>query len=468
MIRTATLVPGFDLGISGPSSTETGILGPFRATATSVDTTTNRVLSWLIGLLLGVLTVKTEYVGTPTDFFSRVAPVDFPCLALLIVLFFHHRMKLPPLQAFVYVAAIVISLIPGLLITSGEERPVWTGASALFMAFGYYLIGLNVGSSRYLLRGLLGGLCVGVFLESIIVIHDVIVPNQWFPDPMDGRVRGTFKANGQLGAYGFCAAGLLMTFGSTLGTSRFRKVCVMLAISAASFVFLASRRTGMISVIAWGVLFTALAWRFSDRAFYKVFVGTFLALLIGAAAMWTQIESSFVGRRFMNAVSSMGKDEGFIQNQFKSVVHTSDQWFPFGFGVGRGSHINPADGHEVHNNLLALLVELGVLGALGFVGMILIPLYKRKWHRRSREHELLGVLLTSFMLISLLFMCHNTLARDRTFLLYLGIATIVAAQESRPGVPSIYFPGAGAGEPAKDLVPRGIFQGPKPSRSAGR
>src|SRR5688572_26399224 len=87
---------------------------PYRARALPLETTSNRVLAWGIGLLIGVLTIRTEYVGAPRDLFSRVAPVDFLCLALLAILFFYHSMKTPLVRALVFAAAIVFSLIPGL------------------------------------------------------------------------------------------------------------------------------------------------------------------------------------------------------------------------------------------------------------------------------------------------------------------------------------------------------------------
>jgi len=418
-----------------------GWVVPSRTAALPLETSLNRALTWGIGLLLGVLTLTTEYVGTPTDLFARVAPVDFICIALLGVLFFRHKMKPPPVAAIAFVGAIFLSMVPGLLFTPGEERNVWTSAAALLMAFGFYMAGLNIGSSRELVRGLVAGLCVGVAFQSVIVVHDLLLPNQWFPDPMEGRVRGTFKANGQLGAYGFCAAGLLITFGSSLRTRLFRAVSAWLGIIAACFVFVASRRTGMISVFIWGLLFLVLGWRFSGRNSYRAFLACYVAVLISIVALWPVIEESFVGRRFLSAVSSMGQDEGFIQNQFKACVQSAGQWFPFGFGVGRGDHIDRSDGHEIHNQHLALTVELGVLGIAGWLGMILAPLFRRSWLRRSREHHFLGVLMTAFLLISVLFMFHNTLARDRTYLLYLGIATTIVLQESRRHLPSSYFEG---------------------------
>jgi hypothetical protein len=415
---------------------------PLHARALPLETTFNKFLTFGIGLLLGVLTVKTEYIGAPMDLSSRIAPVDLLCIVLLVVLFCVHGMKMPLLRSLVYVAAIIISMVPGLLVTPGERSFVWTGAAALLMAFGYYLVGLNIGTSPALLRCMLSGLCLGVFGEGIIVLHDSVVAHgsQWFPDPMEGRVRGTFKTNGQLGAYSFCAAGMLFTFGATLGTKNFKKVCVVLGFVAAIFVFTASRRMGMFSMFAWAAMFSILAWRFSERRSYRLFVGAFTVVLVVIAGMWPQVEETFVGRRFVSAVVGMGKDDGFIQDQFRAVIESAPRWFPFGLGVGRGAQINPSTTYEVHNGVLAVLVELGVLGLIGFLAIVLFPLLSRAWHHRSREHQFLGVMITAFLVISVLMMFHNTLARDRAYLLYLGIATAIVMRESRFDLPSLYFP----------------------------
>ena len=121
-MRAASGMSRHVLPILGRTRAERGALIPLRAAAAPLETTTNRALAWGIGLLLGVLTVSTGYVGTPTDFISRVAPVDFLCLALLAVFFVRHRMKPPPPQALLYAAAILISMIPGLLAISEIGR----------------------------------------------------------------------------------------------------------------------------------------------------------------------------------------------------------------------------------------------------------------------------------------------------------------------------------------------------------
>jgi len=434
------------------SDAETG----FRWESAPLESATNRVCAFGVGLLLPLVTLRTQYIGTPTDILSRVAPVDLLCAAFLGVLFLRHRMKAPPWAALLYAAAVGLALIPALIVTPGPERDVWAQFSAILMAFGFYLAGLNVGASPTLLRWLLAGLCIAVLAEAIVVYHDYFSSTRWFPDPMEHRVRGTFKGNGQLGAFGFCAGGLLVTFGATFRTPMFRWICVACAILAALFVFPASRRTGMISVFAWSGLFAVLGWRFAGKRFYNLFLGGFLAILVVLGAFWPQVESSFAGRRFRNAVTSLGKREGFVQDQLHDSYKSADQWFPFGFGVGRGIQINPRElFYEVHNSFLAVLIELGVLGLAGYLGMMIHPLLRRRWQRRSPDHELLGVLLTTFLIISVVFMFHSSLYRDRTFMLFLGVATTVVLRESRLGAESSLFKPAGA----KDEWPRHSWSG---------
>lgn len=423
-----------------PFAKEVPVLAP-TARALPLDTATNKVLSWGIGALMGVLTLQTEYVGAPRDIFSRVAPVDLFCLALLGMLFFRHRMKVPPMRSMVYAASIVIALVPALLITGGDDQvAIWTSASALLMAFGYYLVGINIAASPVLMRCMLWGLCLGVAAETVVVLHDTIFSRQWFPDPMEGRVRGTFKTNGQLAAYSFCAAGLLLTFGTTQGPRNFRRLCMVLGLVAASFPFMASRRMGMLAVFLWGGLFIVLAWRFMERRSYKVFVTSFFCAMVALVLLWPTIQETFVAKRFSSAVDGITKDEGFIQNQFKSVVVHAGRWFPWGMGVGQGADVDPESKHEIHNGLLAVLVELGVLGFLSFMAMVLYPILKGRWRRRSRDHDWLGTLMITFQIIGIVFMFHNTLARDRPYLLFVGIATTIAIQESFFNRPSVYFP----------------------------
>lgn len=400
-------------------------------TARSRDLALHRALAFGVGFLLPLLTLKTGYYGTPVDLASRVALVDVACLLLLGVIIVRSSPAPVPIAGGAYCFALGVSLIPALVFYDQRESYAWVSFAALLMAFLFYVLGLSIGRSPEVTASLLAGVAVVTLLEAVVVYHDYFSASQWFPDPMEGRARGTFKANGQLGAYGFCAAGLLLTMGTGLASRRLRNLCVVAGFVAATFVLTASRRTGMICVAAWAVLFAVLGIRFARRRFYRVFTGLLLTGIVVTGVSWTALSHSFAGKRLTEGLTSLERSDGFIQLQHRNIVRTAGQWFPFGFGPGRGSRIDPTDigRHEVHNGLLAVLVELGVLGFLGFVAMVLRPLFRR---RTGRPPTLQATILLSFLLISLVFMFHNTLYRDRTFLLFVGMATAMTSPKSLP------------------------------------
>jgi hypothetical protein len=391
-----------------------------------------RALAFLVGVALPLLTLKTSYYGTPTDLSARVAPVDLLCLFTLSLLLVRGSPAVVPWPANLYFFALVVSLFPALVISAGEESFAWTSFAALLMAFLFYILGLNIAESRAVLTALLAGVSVVTLAESVIVFHDYFFSSQWFPDPMDGRARGTFKANGQLGAYGFCAAGMLIALGRIPSSSRLRKLCLASGVLAATFVFTASRRTGMICVGIWALAFAVLGVRFAERRFYRVYVSLLVAVLVLLAVGWGTLADSFAGKRLTDGFSNLSQADGFIQLQHRNILRTASSWFPLGFGPGRGNRIDLADPehHEVHNGLLAVLVELGVLGFAGFIAMVLRPLLERRSGRESEDREVRRILVSSFLLICFVFMFHNTLYRDRTFLMFLGMATAIARQET--------------------------------------
>jgi len=398
------------------------------------DLTLFRRLAFVVGMALPLLTLKTSYYGTPTDLSSRVALVDVLCILMLSLLILRGSPAAVPAPAAVYAFAIVLSLFPALVISPGSETYAWTSFAAILMAFLFYVLGLSIGESRPVLTSLLAGACCVTLVESVIVFHDYFFSSQWFPDPMEGRARGTFKANGQLGAYGFCAAGMLITMGRVPESRRLRLLCLVSGLLAASFVFTASRRTGMICIAAWAVAFAVLGVRFADRRFYRVYLALLAAGILALAVSWVPLTNSFAGKRMVEGLTRLNQTDGFIQTQHRNIIRTAGEWFPFGFGPGRGRLIDETDPehHEVHNGLLAVLVEQGVLGFLGFVAMVLWPLMRRTG-RQGEDRAVRRILLCSFLLICFVFMFHNTLYRDRTFLLFLGMATAMVRQEgNRP------------------------------------
>jgi hypothetical protein len=405
---------------------------PVRSPFPARDLRLHRGLAFLLGFTLPLLTLQTGYIGTPKDLASRVAVSDLVCLAAFGLLCLRGAPVRVPLAGGLYFAALAFSLVPALILWPGPEDFVWTTLAGILMAFSFYLLGLNIGSSRAVLSSLLWGVaCVSV-AEFAIVFHDYFFSSQWFPDPMEGRARGTFKANGQLGAFGFCAAGLLLVLGRVPESPRLRVLCVVSGLLAGSFVFTASRRTGMICVFLWALAFAILASRYMNRRFYQVFLALFLLILGGIGLSWGTLSQSFAGQRLSEGLNTLQTSDGFIRAQHEHILRSAGQWFPLGFGPGRGNLIDREDveRHEVHNGLLAVLVEFGVLGLLGFVGIVLRPLFGRQAGPRTEDRDVRTVLLQSFILVSFIFMFHNTLYRDRTFLLFLGMTTAVVRGEA--------------------------------------
>jgi hypothetical protein len=390
-----------------------------------------RTLAVLVGITLPLLTLKTSYYGTPTDLSSRVAVVDLVCIVMLGLLLLRGRPAAVSWPAGVYFFGLVVSLYPALVVSKGPEVNAWTSFAAIAMAFLFYVLGLSIGESRRVTAALLAGLCAVTLAESAIVFHDYFFSSQWFPDPMEGRARGTFKANGQLGAFGFCAAGMLLGLGRVPASRRLRALSLLCGLLAGSFVFTASRRTGMICVFIWALAFAVLGVRFSNRRFYRIFIAILAVAIFSLAAGWGALSSSFAGKRLTQGLTQLNQSDGFIQTQHRNIVRTSGEWFPLGFGPGRGRLIDETDPehHEVHNGLLAVLVEQGVLGFVGFVAMVLVPLLGRPPARPSEDQAVRRILISSFLLICFVFMFHNTLYRDRTFLLFLGMATAIARRE---------------------------------------
>jgi hypothetical protein len=416
------------------------VAGPFPARDRSVS----EALVFAIGFFLPILTLKTGYYGTPTDLSSRVALVDLLCMAALGVLCLRGSPARVPIPGGLYFFALVMALFPSLVIFPGREIYAWTAFAALVMAFLFYVVGLSIGESPGVTSAFLKGLCAVTLLEGVVVFHDYFFSSQWFPDPMAGRARGTFKANGQLGAFGFCAAGLLLSMGCAVPSRRLRLVSLVSGLVAASFVFTASRRTGMICIFVWAAVFAVMGVRFARRRWYRVFVALLLATVAVLGVSWGFLSQSFAGKRLTEGVTSLRQKDGFIQNQHRAILRSAPRWFPFGFGPGRGNLIDPMDPehHEVHNGILAVLVELGVLGMAGFGAMMLRPLFRRKpVPQGDGPLALRGTIIASFILVSVVFMFHNTLYRDRTFLLFLGMATAIArnpagAAPLRTGAPS--------------------------------
>src|SRR5690606_22530096 len=112
--------------------------------------------------------------------------------------------------------------------------------------------------------------------------------------------------------------------------------------------------------------------------------------------------------------------------QLDAAMAQSEDWFPFGLGIGRGQFmVIPSGGaaQEIHNGHLALVVETGIMGLLAFYWMAILPVF-RDWGVAGRgDKPIVRFLLITFLAASAVFALHNRLQRDRVFMIFLGMAT---------------------------------------------
>src|SRR6185295_3047766 len=109
--------------------------------------------------------------------------------------------------------------------------------------------------------------------------------------------------------------GILISLCQVPESRRLRILCLLTGLAATSFVITASRRTGMICVVVWALVFALLGIRFSHRRFYRVFVGGLLAAFMIVALSWSSLQNSFAGRRLTEGLTRLSGSDSFIRNQ---------------------------------------------------------------------------------------------------------------------------------------------------------
>jgi hypothetical protein len=274
---------------------------------------------------------------------------------------------------------------------------------------------------------LLLGIAVGVLWEGVIVAHDYFAASDWFPSPHANRVRGTFRTTGQLGAFGFSAAGMMFVFGSQLPRPRQRQFAYAMGLLAVLMVVAASRRSVILTIAVWPLVYLLLA--FPRRRLQKAYLGLVALVglvILGGARFTAQIAESYAGRRLAAAAQSIEGGDSITIIQARAAVEHFAEWLPFGVGPGNSRSFLPF-GLELHNAHLALVVDLGLLGLLTFYLLLWrLPLTRRA--PASKGNNLVSrQALLAFLLCATVIMLHNRLHRERGFMLFLGIAAQLAA-----------------------------------------
>ena len=413
-------------------TTGTAVLLPGRTVMPTVNTERaparwQRSLLFVTGAILPLVSLSKSFMGAEetASMLARIAPVDVLVVLGIIGLAASSRFRLH-LSGFVYLFAILFSAGVGVVV-SGGGIPVITASMAMVAAFLYFVLGYNVSRSPALTRMLVAGVAVGVCWQLVIVAHDFFSGSHWFAAQTGWLVRGTFRTTGQLASYGFSAAGLLLALGWVLFRKRTARVLIVLAgLACVFFVFAAGKRGGIIAIGCWvaaSLLIGLLRGR--GRGYAWLLVLSLIAVgLIGTNA--DRIADTLFGYRFMEALAQIGSSESFQGLQFQSVMGRFSEWFPLGLGAGLGYTLDYFGTYEIHNGLLALLVETGLLGLMSFCWLLARAAsrhVKRLPACAGGSAGLVQSLVLAFILASVVRMYHGTLFRDRGFLLFLGLAT---------------------------------------------
>lgn len=400
--------------------------------ATLAPSVLKQALLFGVGVILPLISFRTGLARAMASFSERVTPVDMLVIATILILFVADGIRLH-LSVVLYAGALIVAMTISMLWASPARFPnALTASIALLVVLCYWVLGYNVSRSATLTRALLAGVVVGVLWEAVIVVHDYFAASQWFIDPMSGRVRGTFRASGQLGAYGFSSAGLLLALGWPMFQKRWvRGLIVGAGVLAMFFVIAASRRTGILALCAWVVLILLLGLRrFRSPRYWAVLAAAlvFVAVIVYSVA---SPEATFLGSRLSSAVAVIGTGESYPEMQLQSAMQHVGAWFPLGLGLGRGITVMPGEANEIHNGHLALLVEAGVFGLVTYYWLAAQPFFRKWGDSFGTDTAIVQTLVLAFLLAAAFQMIHGTLHRDRGFMLLLGLAANLCAGRSQ-------------------------------------
>lgn len=392
------------------------------------STTMPRILTgcmFLMGLCLPLIDFSSAR-HMEHGLLQRITLVDLITAVTVLYLLMTRPIKLY-LPALIYFALAIIAYFMGVVFTS-ERLSVVNESTvsfiAIVMAFNYLFVGFTIGAETRLVRVLIYGVVAGALVENTIALHDYFLP-QWFPDTAEGRVRGTFRASGQLASYGYSTAGLLLCLGWTYARStRARWVILLTGLGAAFCVVAASRRSGIFSLGIWLAVFLVLGWRTNRARIYVVTLGATVAGGLLLLLNQERLANSYLGARTLGAVESVESGEDFIFEEGLAAVAMADQWFPLGSGLGSGYFV-ARNGlrKELHNGHLAVGVEMGLLTLGTFYWLALVPL-RRRWLGLAPAYRgPVKLLVFGFLLSCMTFMVHNRLHKDRGYMLFLGLGS---------------------------------------------
>lgn len=395
-----------------------------------------RYALFLWGALLPFVSFSDEKMAAARDLSSRFTAADLFGL-LLIVLSLPAGRWLRPNAFFPALSAGVLLLVAGTasffaILFSTSAQPL-TGILSPWVIFAFLVVLAARGSA--LLRSerdillLMTFVAIGAGVESFIVGHDLLSRfwggGMWFRDPMDLRMRGTFRASGQLAQYGFVVGAVLFSLAAWPGVKRARTQLwwSLTAVFLMLYPVFTTRRSGIGAFVVLMVVWIGLSQFYGSPGVKKALPVLVPAGLILFAYLAQAEYRGFLVGRVAAAQQRVAPGEGFLVLQLRDAMDSIARHPVFGVGWGL-SQSESTISNEMHSTYLAVLVDAGLVGVLAFLAFI-VNLLSKSWKlvlmtRRTPYFEL-ALRFFSVLVAQLVFWIHNRGLRDRGFFLFLAV-----------------------------------------------
>ncbi|MGH8580919.1 MAG: O-antigen ligase family protein [Gammaproteobacteria bacterium] len=183
----------------------------------------------------------------------------------------------------------------------------------------------------------------------------------------------------------------------------------------------ASRASFLMSLGGFIFIFMSLV---SSRTHVRILL--FGALLASFFALAPLVPEDSIGRSAgwlaspLMSARNTGRPEGRLQT-WRAGLAISSQRPVLGVGSGGFKEANDETGHEPHNLVIALLAELGPIGLILFVSVLMLSVY----HAMLQPKPTRGLWLTVLFGLAIALATHNAEGQKQTWLL-LGLVTVGA------------------------------------------
>lgn len=396
----------------------------------------SRYLLFLWGALIPFVSFSDEKMAAARSLSERFTAADL-CGLLFILFSLPAGRLLRPNSFFpamtagaVLLVAAAASFLAVLFSSSGQSL---TGIVFPWLILAYLFV-LSARASAMLRSErdiiiLMSCVAAGACVESFIVGHDLLARlwggAMWFRDPMDLRLRGTFRASGQLAQYGFVVGATIFSLAAWPGVKRERTRLwwSLTAIFLMLYPVFTTRRSGIGAFAVLLLIWIALSQLYGSPGVKKALPVLLPGALILILYLGQAEYRTFLIGRVAAAQQRVAPGEGFLIQQIKDASHSIARHPLLGLGWGQSENAS-SSGNEMHSTYLAVLVDAGAVGILAF-GVFILNLLHKSWKlilltKRTPYFET-ALRFFAVLAAQLVFWIHNRGLRDRGFFLFLAV-----------------------------------------------